>query len=183
MNNTLTIAHRKQVWFKDRAVFDSVIDACSGFGGYCHTELLFPNGESFTSTTKFDRATLVYPHRAFADPRKNGPLIRRIEFPDWEWDFTRLPVTDSQLLQVYEWCQQTINESISDRAGYDWNGVLRFVFKFMKEHPKDWFCTESVVAACQQIGLFTGVKPWTRSPNRFRKMCRKFETITGSQPG
>ena len=171
----MKIAHRKNVLFRDHAWWDSVVNLASGGGGFAHSELIFTNGESFTSTTQFERATLVYPHRAFADPRKNGPLIRRIEFPDWEWAFTELNVTDSEELQVYEWCRQTIDDSIKARAGYDWMGVARFVFKFLKEHPADWFCSESDVAALQTIGYFKDEKAWTVSPNKLWKLCQQIK--------
>ncbi len=173
----MKIAHRKNVFFRDHAIWDTVVNLCSGGGGFAHSELVFDNGISFTSTTKFDTSTVVYP--SLDDPRavgrKNGPLLRQIKYPEWEWEFTELPLSDSQKLQVYQWCVKTIDESLADKAGYDWAGVCRFVFKFLKEHPKDWFCSESVVAAVQQAGLFVDEKPSAVSPNRLRALCRNLE--------
>lgn len=171
----MRIAHRKNVLFRDHAWWDTIVNIGSGCGGYAHSELVFANGASFTSTTDFSPATLVYPSVSYMTHlgRKNGPLLRRIKFPDWEWTFTKLDVTDSQELQVYRWCVETIDQSIKDNAGYDWCGVLRFVFKFMTEHPQDWFCSESVLAACQEAGFFLGLKPWTVSPNALRQLCNE----------
>jgi hypothetical protein len=167
------IAHRKNVLFRDRAIWDTVVNACSGFGGYCHSELIFDNGLSFTSTSRFDPATAVYPsaHFCVATGRHSGPVIRRIDFPSSLYDFTPVEVTDSQKLQVYRWCEQTIDQSIKDNAGYDWAGVNRFMFKFLPQHKEDWFCSESVVAALQTVGYFRNLKAWTISPNKLWKLC------------
>ena len=169
----MKIAHRKNVLLRDRAWWDTAVNLASGAGGYAHSELIFTNGQSFTSTTQFDPATAIYPPaKTWAIlGRKNGPLVRQIEFPAWQWDFTELPVTDTQELWIWKWCVDMIDQSIPDQAGYDWAGVLRFVFKFMQEHPQDWFCSEAVVAACQQAGFFAGLKPWSISPNRLRRLC------------
>lgn len=168
---TLRIGHRKNVWFRDHAMWDTFTNVFSGCGGYSHSELIFPNGESFTSTTEFDPKTATYPEPATAIKRKGGPLLRRIGYPGFEWEYTDLDVADSKILQVREWCVKTIDDSIKDGGGYDWAGVMRFVMPWMKEHPKDWFCSESVVAALQTIGYFEGEKAWRISPNKLHKLC------------
>lgn len=183
----MRIAHRKNVLFRDHAWWDTAVNLASGCGGFCHSELVFDNGESFTSTTEYAPATLVYPsaHDSIHLARTNGPLLRRIKMPDWEWQFTELDLTREQESEVYRWAVETIDQSIKDQAGYDWRGVLRFVFKFLKQHPQDWFCSEIVVAALQPIiagpeqdiktrtlllSLFK-VRPWTISPNRLFDLC------------
>ena len=170
----MKIAHRKNILFRDRAWWDTLVNLASGGGGFAHSELVFDNGESFTSTTEFAPATLVYPSATdlLHLGRKNGPLLRRINFPDWEYEFTVVPASPAQKLQVYQWCVETIDQSIKDHAGYDWAGVLRFVFKFLKQHPRDWFCSEAVVAALQTQGWFAHIRPWAVSPNRLRELCR-----------
>lgn len=175
----MKIAHRKNVLFRDKAWWDTAVNLCSGCGGFAHSELVFDNGESFTSTTEFDPATLVYPgvKDMIQLGRKNGPLLRVMKFPDWEWQFTELDLTDAQKLQVYRWCVETIDQSIKDQAGYDWMGVLRFVFKFLKPHKQDWFCSESVVAALQSVGLFPGLKAWTVSPNKLFELCHPADGV------
>lgn len=176
----MRIAHRKNVLFRDRAWWDTAVNACSGFGGFAHSELIFDNGLSFTSTTEYEPSTLMYPTHAemVRLGRKNGPMIRRIEFPDSLWEFTELPLNDSQKLQCHQWCMEIIDRSIKDRAGYDWAGVMRFVFKFMHEHPKDWFCSEVVLAAIQPFDFWPQYKPWTVSPNKLRALCRVLEELT-----
>jgi len=169
----MQIAHRRAVYFRDWSwkgieAWDGLIDLCSGCGGFCHTELLFKNGKSFTSTTQFDASTVVYP-----SPRSHGgPIIRRINFVNREWLFTDVPVSDKQESEMYDACIKLIDESVAENGGYDFTGVARFVFPFMQEHKKDWFCTESVVHILQTKNFFRGMKAWTISPNRLVKLCQ-----------
>ena len=157
-------------------MWDGFVNAFSGFGGIAHSELVFDNGESFTSSSRFDPLDAIYPNPVFcrAVGRTGGPVIRHIEMPDHLWKFTELPlVTDEQKLHCYQWAKQTIDQSIKDNAGYDWRGVMRFVFKCIKQHPEDWFCTESVVANLQEnVGMFQGLDAWSLSPNKLYKLCR-----------
>lgn len=173
----MKIAHRRAVYFRDwnwrtLPVWDGLIDICSGgsplFPGHCHTELLFDNGHSFTSTTRIDPATSILQANDH-----NGPVIRRIEFKPGEWDFTELNLTDSQKLQLYRSCVELIADTAKEGGQYDFSGVARFVLPWIKEHKKDWFCTESCVDRLQQIGLFTGLKPSATSPNKFFKLCNE----------
>lgn len=170
----MRIAHRKNVFFTDGAWWDTLVNIASGGGGFAHSELVFDNGESFTSTTVFDPATLVYPtaRDMAALGRRNGPMIRRIRFDQRQWRLTTLPATDEQKLRIYSWCVRTIDQSIADQGGYDWAGVARFIFSGLRENPHDWFCSEAVVAALQSEGFFPGVRAWNVSPNRLWKLCQ-----------
>lgn len=167
----LKIAHRKDVLFTDHQWWDTVTNAFSGFGGFSHSELLFSSGVSFTSTTDFDPNTAVYPHAR----KGGGPIFRQINFPESLWEISILPLNSAQEAEVMDWCMNTARESFESHAGYDWAGVLRFVCPWMKEHPQDWFCSESVVAACQTAGLFRNEVAWRISPNKLRKLCRVFD--------
>lgn len=171
----MQIAHRKDVLFKDwhgwrPEVLDTATNLCSGCHGYAHSELVFDNGLSFTSSISYNPPTAFHPAPP-AIGRKNGPIIHRVDLTGDDWVFTDLDLTDSQKLQIWSWCVKTIDESLAAGAGYDFAGVLRFVLPFIKEHPQDWFCSESVVAACQSAGLFPGEQPWRCSPNRLAKLC------------
>ena len=156
----MIIAHRKDVLFRDGEAWDTFTNIFSGFGGYSHSELVFSDGYAFTSTTK-------------------GPaglagaqfFTRQEGYPSWEWSLTAVPATPEQEDAVRAWAAATVKESVTTGSGYDWAGILRFVFPWMKEHPNDWFCSEIVVAALQSIGLFAGLKPWKVSPNRLAKAC------------
>lgn len=175
----LKIAHRRDVW-GDGELWDGLVDIFSGCGGTSHTELLFSNGESFSSFLEFDKKHTVYPSQHF--PRPNGgPQIRRIDFKPGVWVFTELDfITSEQEDDLYAYCKTVIDDSLKAQAGYDKAGVLRFVFPWMRQHPEDWFCTEAVQDACQKkLGLFGNRKPWKDSPNSFFKICKKlFKTAS-----
>jgi hypothetical protein len=201
----MKIAHRKFVFARDKAWWDFFVNLFSGCGGFAHSELVFDNGESFSSTTDFDAHTLVYPTARDAHHlgRTSGPIIRKIKFPDWEWQFTELDLTDSQKLQIYNWCIETIDQSIKDQAGYDYAGVLRFVCKWLKQSPRNWFCSEAVVAALQHGIRNAGMqektpqelpapllflhaprlRAWTISPNRLFDLCHQFAPLLGGVRG
>jgi len=169
----LRIAHRRDVW-GDGELWDGLVDVSSGCKGYAHTELLFSNGESFSSLLKFDKAHTVYPLAYYYRP-KGGPQLRRIEFKENFWDYTNLPFVSAQEEDdLYNYCKSVIDDSIKAQAGYDKSGVLRFVLPFMHEHPEDWFCTEVVEHVCQKsLELFGNRKAWKDSPNSFKKLCDK----------
>lgn len=169
----LRIAHRKDIW-GDRELWDGLVDIFSGCKGYAHTELLFSNGESFSSLFEFDKAHTVYPSACYYRP-KGGPQLRRIVFKDGFWDYTNLPqISAEEEDNLYNYCKTMIDDSVVAQAGYDRTGVLRFVFPFMRQHREDWFCTESVEHACQKVlSLFLGRDAWKDSPNSFKKLCDK----------
>lgn len=169
----LRIAHRRDVW-GDGELWDGLVDICSGCNGYSHTELLFSNGESFSSFLKFDKTHSIYPAPYYYRPR-GGPQIRKITFKSGIWEYTDLPfVSKQEEDDLYAYCHNLINESITKQGGYDKKGVARFVLPFMREHKDDWFCTESVEHVCQEVlELFQGRKAWKDSPNSFKKLCDK----------
>lgn len=167
----LRIAHRRDVW-GDGELLDGLINIFSGLGGYCHTELLFSNGESFSSFVKFDRANTVYPAPHYYRP-KGGPQIRKIDFKLDTWAYTKLPdVSPEDEDKLYGYCKKLIDESVATQGGYDRLGVLRFVLKFMKQSERDWFCTEAVMHVLQKsLGMFPDMQAWDYSPNRFNVIC------------
>lgn len=169
----LRIAHRRNVW-GDGELWDGLVDLFSGCKGYAHTELVFSSGESFTSCIKFDKENTVYPSNGFYRP-KGGPQIRKIEFREGFWDYTELGfVTALEEDELYGYCVGVVDESVTQQAGYDRTGVLRFVLPFTKQHKEDWFCTEVVEHVCQEsLELFGNRSPWKDSPNSFKKLCDK----------
>jgi hypothetical protein len=162
------IAHRKNVLFRDGTMFDTFTNLFSGCGGFSHTELVFSDGTSFTSTTTANKDTIFLP-----SSRTFGPMIRNISYPVWMWELTPLHMSEESEAGIKQWCEKTITESVEDKGGYDWAGIIRFVLPFIKEHKKDWFCTEAVIAALQSAGWFPGLKAWQYSPNKFYRMFKK----------
>ena len=127
----------------------AAIDALSGFGGVCHVELVFANGDTLRAS--------------YGEPVSLGPGRDR---RGWIIE----PIADVTPLEeaiVRTWAQREVG------SPYDTWGVLRFVLPFVGQHPDAWFCSEICVAALQRINLCLGVRPWEVSPNRLRKLDKR----------
>jgi hypothetical protein len=131
-----------------------LIDWLSGGDGFCHVELIFSDGISFSSTTM--------------DEEKPGVRFKQIAYSHPQtWVFVELAVTEDQEAQMV--CKAIEIE----HAPYDYRGVARFVLPWMPEHPTAYFCSESVLTALQAGGLFPGIKPHKVSPNRLYEMAKE----------
>lgn len=136
----MILAFHKAGWF-------SPVNWLSGNGGFDHTELLLSDGTAISSA---------------ADT--NGVHI----LPDF-------------IMKPGEWVALEITDHVDEKvvldfarselgSGYDYAGVMRFVLPWMKQHPDDWFCSEFVIACCQQVGLFRDLTPWKVSPNALARI-------------
>ena len=133
----------------------NAINLLSGRRGFCHVELVFSDGMSFSSTT-LDPGDGDDGVR-FKDIRYSGGVEK--------WAFHRLTVS--------EYAERAMRAAaeVLEGAPYDKGGVLRFLFPWLKEHPKRYFCSEVVVTVLQAGGVLpASVKPWKVSPNALAKM-------------
>lgn len=126
--------------------FGPFVDALSGFGGYSHAELVFRDGTCLSST--YGAGVTL------GDRDLTGWLVVDLPFVPYETERA-----------IREWAKGEVG------SGYDALGVARFVLPFLRQSPDRWFCSEIVVAALQLAGFFPGVKAWTVSPNRLRRMA------------
>lgn len=126
-------------------------------GDFSHAELLFSDGKPRTQATCFS-----------SSPRDGGCRFKDIDVTDGKWTLVPLSVCMMDELKVEEWCRTQVGKP------YDWPGIFGFVcWPFVRQDPKRFFCSEVVVAALQQIGMFPGVSAWRVSPNRLYKMVRE----------
>jgi len=148
----MQIAYRKQAWF-DGEIWDFVTNAFSGFGGYSHTELVFSDGLCFS-----------------ADP-DSGLRIKEVDRSDARlWEHEQLDISPDDEARIRAWAE---TEIATHHPKYDWGGVIRFVWPWSKEHPQDYFCSESTVAALQLVPMLCDVKAWQVSPNKLHKLEKK----------
>ena len=68
--------------------------------------------------------------------RDGGVRIARINLNNSRWIVIDLPKSDP--VKALEWFDA------HEGQGYDWRGVLRFVFPFIGHHDNKWFCFEAV---------------------------------------
>lgn len=152
--DTVVIAYRKFVPFSDHQAWDGAIFIGQGFRGPVHTDLILPDGRVFTATTAHG---VEFVYRDY--PREPGC---------WQFEAVRLGRAGAD--DAVAWCESAVRRREAFGYGYDWWGVLRFVCAWSREHPTDYFCSESTVAALQAGGLLPDVKAWQTSPADLRRL-------------
>ncbi len=100
-------------------------------GPYWHSELVFSNGEWFSS-----RPT-------------TGASFTRLGNPDG-YDYVDVPISHEQEAAVLTWCQS------KEGAGYDWRAELGG-----SPVEGRYFCAEICICALQQVGKLLSVDPGT----------------------
>lgn len=130
-----------------------LIDAVSGFGGTCHVELVFANGECLSST--------------LAD----GVRFTRRDLTGWIIEPLDVTAGEEAIVRVFG----------EREAGcpYDRWGMARFTLPFLKEHKSAWFCSEICVAGLQRINRLLCYDPWRVSPNKLRRLHKSPQYFTG----
>jgi hypothetical protein len=124
------------------------INRLSGGDGFCHVELVFSDGISFSSTT--------------LDPEGGDKGVRfkwiNYSHPE-EWVFV-------QLFPSYGG-EQRIREKAESIVGkpYDTRGTLRFAIPLLKEHPDAYFCSEADLTALHADPLFPATVAYQTGPN------------------
>lgn len=144
----------------DGSWLDDAINVFSGGGGFSHVELLFSNGESFSSTARDPSVDLS------GRVKPDGTRFKFIDYtkhPD-RWRLLTLAATDDSEESIRQWCLKTLD------ARYDFWGVARFVMPFLGQSTDKYFCSEVVTEALQVAGMLADVgKPYQFSPNALAK--------------
>ena len=109
---------------------------------YSHCELVI-------SELSQDGASAVC---ASSSNRDGGVRIARIDLTSGRWDIVDLPASPATVNRVYNWFELHAGE------GYDYLGLLHFLFPRVVGDPRRWFCSEACAAA---LGL---TDPWQCSP-------------------
>lgn len=90
-----------------------------------------------------------------ASSRDKGVRCKTMELPSDKWDLISL--SEHVILDTIDLYEETQGEK------YDYLGVLRFIFPFLKPSPTRWFCSEW---CAQALGL---ENPAQYSPSRLVK--------------
>lgn len=133
---------------------------------YCHTELVFSNGEWFSSRELQNAVS-------FSKGPAHGDLISA-------YDLFVIPgMTLEREERIKRWCTSEICNDDGSPCNYDVRGV---VFSFLPipigwQSPDKWFCSEICVAALQFDGWFVGYDASSISPKKcielFMDECKK----------
>ena len=117
---------------------------------YFHTELVFPNGEWFSSGTTENMKAVFKPPYAYD------------QFKD-HIDFVELELHDERIEEMYRFAKDI------EGADYDWKGIiLSQIINLQGDDPKRWFCSEVVTRLLQIGGVYPlyFVRPNQISPIR-----------------
>lgn len=115
-------------------------------GDRSHVELVFSDGEW-----------------ASADYRKSGVRFKRMPIKSEHWEYVRLDETLFDEQRARE-----IAERFAGK-GYDWSGIMGFLFRPKGQNPNKMFCSEFVMAA---LGFSD---PWRFSPNACYQVLKRLE--------
>lgn len=142
-----------------------LIDSLSRGNGYCHAELVFSDGLAFSSTPKDELN---------ARPAGGPRFTYKIAFNPDKWDIFPLDTNGTEERAIYKRARKIEAEARIDDGGYDEWGCYRFVIPFVREHPKDWFCSEVVVEALRGIVFPEDIKPWRVAPNDLPQLVKEY---------
>lgn len=110
----------------------------SGNMGYGHAAILLEDGRQISALT-------------------DGVYLGPINHPPRDWDLIDLgPLDPGPALDWYD----------EERGcGYDWAGILHFVFPEIRPSPSRWFCSEAVESILQCYGCGVLLKASGMAPN------------------
>lgn len=98
--------------------WDKLIGWWTG-GPYSHVELVFSNGECFTSS-----------------PRDGGVRFKQIDINPEHWNRVSITVAAEKEAEIYTWCESQVG------LKYDWLGILGFVLPIHFRTRRAWYCSE-----------------------------------------
>lgn len=125
------------------------------FSKYCHAEIVFSNGEWFSSREVRNGAGFCY----------GPPPGDSVEM----YDLVPVPMSPDDEARMRRWCKTEMP------CSYDVRGVL---FSFLPipigwQSAEKWFCSEICCAAFQTIGWFAGYTASAVSPRKLYDLTVK----------
>lgn len=117
-------------------------------GPYSHAELIFDDGISFSSSLP-----------------DHGVRFKHITYNVQSWDFIVVNLSPENEHKVRDFCEKQQGKK------YDLLGVLGFVMPLQQEKKK-WFCSEIIIRALQEAGLYRWVIPSRIHPTALHDLLR-----------
>jgi len=131
---------------KDASIFARLIRLWT-WSPYCHSEILFSDGSTFSS------------HAGFGTRFGRVPFMQE---PRWDVLEVSMPEEDEQRVRTF--CTGELG------CGYDWWGILASqVLGLRREHPHKWFCSEACAAGLKLVGFPLRQLPCMYSPGGLYK--------------
>jgi hypothetical protein len=102
-------------------------------GPYSHCELVFNDGLAYSASIQ-----------------DGGTRFKRIDFDPTKWDIMEIA---SKQDRARAFCEE------EQGCKYDYPGICRFIFPWVRESKTRWFCSEICTAALQKAGVISGLIP------------------------
>ncbi len=117
---------------------------------YSHVELVFSNNVAFSSSEC-----------------DGGTRFKVIEWNPKHWDFVEVKVTEEQERKIQEFCTKENGQA------YNWIGIFFAQFlNFNINRKGDWFCSQIVCRALQEVCLFCGESAHFVTPAKLKKLTK-----------
>ena len=131
-------------------------------GPYIHCELIFRDEQTGVHNLA---CSVMYGRTVYMEPR---------EFTRDEWSFLKISVTSKQYRLIKKWCDGIV----AQERPFNNNGFWRAITPFPRStDDTQFFCSELVCRAFQQIGMFNDALPSTLTPTELKSMIEaQFDT-------
>ena len=97
--------------------------------------------------SKYSHAELVIDGICYSSSTRDGGVrSKRIDLSSGRWDVVEMPLDRFREDDALSWFL------INNGDKYDWAGVWRFVFPFLPQSEKRWFCFEAIGSALGMAG-------------------------------
>lgn len=149
----------KLAFYKARGNWMNFLIRLKTKGIYSHTELVFSDGLSFSSS-QWD----------------GGTRFVKIEYETEKWDFIELEVTREEEKKIRQFCEK------HNHLPYDWFAiVLAQIFHFYANKPNKWFCSEICTRALQEIKMIVGESANMVAPQHLYELLLQEEKVKHRQ--
>ena len=138
------------------------INWLSGNNGYWHSDLVFSDDYSFTST--ISKGVILVP---------KAERKYQLEY----WDFFDIIITPEQEAQVRKNAESIVG------SPYDYLGVARWIIPFVGQSKTRYFCSESNVEVFNENppNMLNNLEPYRVNPNHMLPIFRTNGLIAGGQ--
>jgi len=118
---------------------------------YTHTEVLFSDGISFSSSE-----------------RDGGTRFKKIDYKKASWDYIEIPVSKAKEKKVRDFCKSI------EGLKYDWIGVIFAQgLNIFLDKPNCWFCSEAETRALQEIHILCTISACMVSPAKLYTLLKQ----------
>ena len=107
------------------------------------------------------------------DTLYQAEIFKGVYKKEWHpemWDIVYIDTSEEKEKKVKKFLEKELGN------GYDWLGVLHFLFKFLKPSRKRWFCSELCAKALVEAGVLNKKESliYFSPESLFRRISKKY---------